>query len=199
MANDRAEDKGPKKTWVRHNEQIRLPQICVIKDGVNLGVMSTRDALAMARSAGLDLVEVAPNIRPPVCRIMDYGKFMFDKSKKDKKQGSGQKEKEICFRYVIDKHDLETKANQAKKFLEKGMRVKLVVKFKQREKAHKELGFEVLAKAIEFLKDSGTVEVEPRHEGGQVIAKIVAGVAKVDADVKTELKKDSPKDGKQGS
>jgi translation initiation factor IF-3 len=144
-----------------------------------LGTMQTRDALALARSVGLDLVEVAPNVRPPVCRIMDYGKFMFDKSKKDKSQGAAQKEKEICFRYVINTHDLETKVNQAKKFLEKGMKVKLVVTFKQREKAHKNLGFEILNKAIDMLKDVVSVESEPKYEGANVVAKL---------DVKKEAK-----------
>lgn len=202
MVNEKSDfDKSAKKTWVRHNEQIRILQICVIQDGKNLGTMFTRDALVLARSVGLDLVEVAPNVRPPVCRIMDYGKFMFDKSKKDKKQSSGQKEKEICFRYVIDSHDLETKANQAKRFLEKGMKVKLVVKFKQREKAHKDLGFDILAKAIELLKDVASVETEPRHEGGQVIAKLTtcSGVkADIKKDIPRDLKKDSIKDDLQG-
>lgn len=161
-----------KKNWVRHNEQIRIPRILVVQDGKNLGEMFTRDALALARNAGLDLVEVSPYSRPPVCQIMDYGKFMYDKSKKDKQKSPQIKEKEIAFRYVIDQHDLETKANQAKGFLEKGMRVKLVVKFKAREKAHKDLGFDVIRRVIEILKDVSTVEIQPKFEGANVIARL---------------------------
>jgi translation initiation factor IF-3 len=182
MAKDRADyKKQQKKNWVRHNEQIRIPQILVVQDGNNLGVMQTRDALALARSVGLDLVEVAPHSRPPVCQIMDYGKYMFDKSKKEKQKSTQQKEKEICFRYVIDEHDLETKANQAKKFLEKGMKVKLVVKFKAREKAHKDLGFDVLRAVIEKLKDVSSVEIAPKFEGANVMARL---------DVKKDHKKE---------
>lgn len=171
MFNDKS-DKGKARSWVRHNEYIRIPQILVVQDGKNLGVMQTRDALALARSVGLDLVEVAPHSRPPVCQIMDYGKFMFDKSKKEKQKSTQQKEKEISFRYVISDGDLETKANQAKKFFEKGMKVKLVVHFEKREKAHKDLGFEVLNKVIEMLKDVSLVEVAPKFEGQNVIARL---------------------------
>jgi translation initiation factor IF-3 len=161
-----------KKDWVRHNEQIRIPRILVVQDGKNLGEMFTRDALALAREAGLDLVEVAPHSRPPVCQIMDYGKFMYDKSKKEKQKAPQNKEKEIAFRYVIDQHDLETKANQAKDFLSKGMKVKLVVKFKAREKAHKDLGFEIIKKVIDLLQDVSSVELTPRFEGVNVIARL---------------------------
>jgi len=177
MSKDKTDKK---KAWVRHNEQIRIPQVVVIQDGNNLGQMATKDALTLAKSLGLDLVEVAPHARPPVCRIMDYGKFMFDKSKKEKKN-TGPKEKEISFRYVIDDHDLATKANQCKGFLEKGSRVKLVVKFKQREKAHKDLGFDILNKVIEMLKEFSSVEQAPRFEGANVIARL---------DVKKDTKKE---------
>ncbi len=156
---------------IRCNEQIRIHQVLVVQDGKNLGVMYTKEALATARASGLDLVEVAPNSRPPVCHIMDYGKYMFDRSK-SKGKASQQKEKEISFRYVTDDHDLETKANQAKKFLEKGMRVKLVVKFKHREKAHKELGFETLSKVIELLKEVSSLEMPPKFEGANVVARL---------------------------
>lgn len=181
MVKDKADGKKSSKDWVRHNEQIRIPQVLVVQDGKNMGVMQTRDALALARGVGLDLVEVAPHSRPPVCQIMDYGKFMFDRSKKQKQKGNQTKEKEISFRYVIDGHDLETKANQAKKFLEKGMKVKLVVKFKQREKAHKNMGFTVLNKIIEMLKEDASVETAPKFEGENVIARL---------DVKKEHKKE---------
>lgn len=163
----------PKKTnRVRHNEQIKIPRVLVVQDGKNLGEMQTRDALALARSVGLDLVEVAPMSRPPVCQIMDYGKHMYEKSKKDKAKQQAPKEKEVSFRYVIDDHDLETKANQIKKFLGKGSKVKCVVRFEKREKAHKELGFELLHKLIEMLKECSVVDISPRYEGGNVIARL---------------------------
>ena len=182
-------DRGDfkKKNFVRHNEGIRISPILVIHDGDNKGTMQTRDALALARSLGLDLVEVAPNVRPPVCHITDYGKYMFEKSKKEKEKPHVQKEKEVCFRYVTDDHDLETKANQIRGFLDKGMKVKLVVKFKAREKAHKDLGFDVLNKVITKLEDVSTVEMAPRFEGATVMAKI---------DRKKETKKDSKKESK---
>jgi translation initiation factor IF-3 len=188
MSKEKADQK--KKNWVRHNEQIRIPRVLVVQDGKNLGEMSTRDALSLARSVGLDLVEVAPHSRPPVCQIMDYGRHMYDKSKKDKVKQQTQKEKEVSFRYVIDDNDLETKANQIKKFLAKGMKVKCVVKFKQREKAHKDLGFQLLNKLIETLKDFALVEQSPRYEGANVIARLDV----VKKEVKKEAKKDSNKE-----
>jgi len=160
-----------KKDFVRCNERIRIKEVRVIQDGQNLGVMPTPDALYRAKQAGLDLVEVAPQARPPVCQIMDYGKFMFERSKK-KKQPASHKDKELSFRYVISDHDLETKANQARKFIEKGHRVKFVVKFKAREKAHKDMGFEALNKVIAMLSDIATVEKPPGFEGHNVTARV---------------------------
>lgn len=157
-----------RKDFVRHNEQIRIPRVLVIHDGKNLGEMSNRDALNMARSAGLDLVEVAPMARPPVCHITDYGKFMYDRQKKAKKPATSTSEKEVRFRYVISDHDLEIKANQVKHFLEKGFKVKCTVTFKERQKAHKELGFELLKRLIEMLKDTAVPEKPPAFEGANV-------------------------------
>ncbi len=164
-------DKGG-KDFVRYNERIRIPQVLVVHEGKNLGVMQTRDALAKARSMGLDLVEVAPHARPPVCSIMEYGKYMYDRQKRSKSQSHGQKEKEISFRYVIDGHDLETKANQVRRFLEKGIKVKVVVKFKAREKAHKDQGFVAIQKLLSLLEDVATVEKAPSFEGNNIIARL---------------------------
>lgn len=161
-----------KKDYVRKNEQIRVPQVLVIEEGRNLGAMATSIALAKARAANLDLVEVAPQSKPPVCQIMDYGKFMFDKQKKEKDRPHGQKEKEICFRYVIDTHDLETKANAARKFLERGDKVRVVVKFKQREKAHKDKGFEALDKLVSLLSDVAELDKPPAFEGSNIVARL---------------------------
>lgn len=176
MAKDKANyhKGGPaRRTFVRHNEQIRIPQVMVIHDGKNLGTMQTREALNLARSHGLDLVEVAPTARPPVCHITDYGKHMYliQQKKKSAKQ-AGPQEKEVDFRYVIGDHDLDTKISQIKKFIEKGHKVKCVCKFHKREKAHKNLGFELLDRVIEKLKDIASVELAPRFEGGNVIAKL---------------------------
>lgn len=176
-----AKDKADKKDWVRHNEQIRISQVLVIHDGKNMGVMYTRDALILARNTGLDLVEVSPNAKPPVCHIIEYGKFMYDRQKRKKEQKQTQlKEKEMAFKYVIGDHDLLTKANQIRKFLEKGMRVKCVVEFKDRQKAHKNLGFELLDKVINILNDIAVVETAPQFEGGKAICKL---------DLKKEVKK----------
>jgi translation initiation factor IF-3 len=164
-------DKGG-KDFVRYNDRIRIPQVLVVQDGKNLGVMATRDALAKARSVGLDLVEVAPHARPPVCSIMDYGKYMYDRQKRSKSQSHQSKEKEISFRYVIDQHDLETKANQVRRFLEKGIKVKVVVKFKAREKAHKDQGFVAIQKLLSLLEDVAAVEKAPTLEGNNIIARL---------------------------
>lgn len=162
-----------KKTFVRINYSIRVPRVRLIKDDVNVGVVNTSEALRQAQEAGLDLVEVAPQANPPVCQIMDFGKYKFDRSKreKDAKQ-SKQKEKEVCFRYVIDQHDLQTKANQIKEFLEKGYKVRVTVKFKRREKAHKEQGFVAIKKCLELVGDIAKVEVAPKLEGDNLSARL---------------------------
>lgn len=164
-----------RKDFVRHNEQIRVPQVLVIENGRNIGVMATSIALAKARAAGLDLVEVAAQAKPPVCQIMDYGKFMFDKQKKEKdKTQNNHKEKELSFRYVIDDHDLATKANAARRFLERGDKVRVVVKFKAREKAHKDKGFEALDKLISLVADVATLEKPAAFEGSNIVARLQA-------------------------
>ena len=177
-------NERPKKDWIRSNEQIRIPQVLVIHDGKNLGVMSNRDALALARQNNLDLVEVSPNTRPPVCHITDYGKFVFKRSKRQKEANAKQnqvKEKEVDFRYVIAEGDLQTKVNQIRKFLEKGFKVKCVCRFKQREKAHKEQGFEILNWVIDQVKDLAEIEISPKFEGSNLMCKL---------DVKKETKKE---------
>lgn len=175
------------KDFVRCNEQIRIPQVLVVHDGRNLGVMSNHQALAKARAAGLDLVEVSPKSRPPVCSIMDYGKYMFDRSKKQKNKNSGVKEeKEISFRYVIADHDLETKASQVRRFLEKDIRVKVVIKFKQREKAHKDQGFIAMRRLLSMVEDIAVTEKPPTFEGSNII-------------VRLDAKKGAKKDGSRSS
>ena len=164
-----------RKDFVRHNEQIRVPQVLLIENGRNVGVIATSIAMAKARAAGLDLVEVAAKAKPPVCQIMDYGKFMFDKQKKEKDKGhNNHKEKEISFRYVIDDNDLKTKANAARRFLEKGDKVRVVVKFKHREKAHKDKGFEVIQKLVDLVADIAAIEKPAAFEGSNIVGRLQA-------------------------
>jgi translation initiation factor IF-3 len=190
--------KGQKKqqqqNFVRYNEGIRIPRVLVVHDGNNLGVMDTRDALRKARSMSLDLVEVAPQARPPVCQIMDYGKYQYEKNKRSKNKGHATKEKELSFRYVIDDHDLGTKANQARKFLDKGYKVKFVVKFKAREKAHKDKGFAALNKIIELLSDVAVVEKAPGFEGHNVTARLEKGNKDESSKPSKEAKSNPEKD-----
>ncbi|MBN9391846.1 MAG: translation initiation factor IF-3 [Chloroflexi bacterium] len=154
---------------LRVNERIRVPEIRVIdENGEQLGIMKTREALALARSQNNDLVEVAPNAQPPVCRIMDYGKYRYEQDKKEKEARKSQKVitiKEVRLRPKIDDHDLKTKGNQARGFLEEGHKVKMTVLFRGREMAHQDIGREVLNEMIDMLKDVAQIEQAPRVEG----------------------------------
>lgn len=134
--------------------------------GAQLGVMKTQDALRHAQSLGLDLVEVAPTATPPVCRIVDYGKFKYETSKHEKeKRGSSHKLKEIKFRVNIDQHDYLTKLRHAEEFLEKGNKVRVQLQFRGREMAHQELGMELMAKIRVDLASMANVEQEPKLMG----------------------------------
>ena len=130
--------------------------------------MFTRDALAEAKQRGLDLVEVAPNAVPPVCKIMDYGKFKYEQTKKDRDSRKSQKSvvvKEVRFSPKIDEHDIDTKTRMAKRFLEEGNKVKLTVKFKGRELAHTNLGRDLLQQVQMMLGDNIIVEAPSKMEG----------------------------------
>lgn len=143
------------------------------EEGNQVGVIPTRDALEMARERGLDLVEVAPNAMPPVCRLMDYGKFRYEQTKKERDSRKHQhviELKEVRIRPKIDDHDLETKGRQAAKFLDHGDKVKLSVLFRGREMAHPEIGKGLLDQLIEMLTTHGTVEQTPRLEGRTMTA-----------------------------
>ena len=157
------------------NYQIRIPQIRVFQDGECLGVMNTRDALLKAQEEGLDLVELVPHARPPVCHILDYGEYKYRESLKEKENRKKQRqkdEKELRFRPGIDDHDIETKMTQAKGFLKEGRKVRFVLKFKSREIAHKDRGFDVIKKLIEILSDVAVVESQPRMEGKSIICRV---------------------------
>ncbi len=156
---------------------IRASQVRLISgDGTQLGVMATRDAMDVAIREGLDLVEVAPNADPPVCRIMDYGKFKYEASKKEqeaRKKTKAFQLKEIKLRPHTDEHDLNTKIKNLKKFLEKKNRVKLTLMYRGRELAYQETGIELLLKIAEEVKDLGAIEQEAKKEGRNATMVIV--------------------------
>jgi translation initiation factor IF-3 len=151
------------------NEEIKIPEVLLIdEEGVKIGVTAVRDALAMAEERGLDLVEVAPQARPPVCRIMDYGKYRFQMQKRDKdarKKQKTQTVKEMKMRPKIDVHDYNFKTKAVRSFLEDGHRVKVSVFFRGREMAFLDQGREVLERVIRDCQDLATVEMPPRMEG----------------------------------
>jgi translation initiation factor IF-3 len=153
----------------RVNERIRIREVRLIdEEGQQVGIIPTRDAMEMARSRGLDLVEVAPNAVPPVCRIMDYGKFRYEQSRKERESRRNQhviELKEVRIRPKIDDHDLETKGRQAAKFLEAGDKVKMTVLFRGREMAHPDIGKALLDQLADMLRPHGTIEQTPRLEG----------------------------------
>lgn len=142
-------------------------------DGTNneqIGVLRIEEALKQARIRGMDLIEIAPQANPPVCRIADYGKFRYELSKhdKDKKHNAAGKVKEIKFRVNIDDHDYETKMRRGEDFLDKGNKLKLVLQFRGRENAHKELGLELMHKVKADLAGMGHVDMEPKLVGRAV-------------------------------
>ena len=146
-----------------------MPQVRVISDGNQMGIMETTEALRVAEEADLDLVEVSPDARPPVCKIMDFGKYKYEQSKRIKESRKKQhvtQLKEIRFKTPkISDHDLEYRADQARGFLKQGNKVKVVVRYRGREMAHIELGQQKLDLMAELLEDAGTIEQRPRLEG----------------------------------
>ncbi|MBM7555005.1 translation initiation factor IF-3 [Thalassobacillus pellis] len=151
------------------NEKIRAREVRLIdNNGDQLGVKSRQEALEIAQNANLDLVLVAPNAKPPVCRIMDYGKYRFEQQKKEKEARKKQttiKVKEVRLSPGIEEHDFNTKLRNARKFLEKGDKVKASVRFRGRAITHKELGQKVLERMAEECKDIAQVETKPKMEG----------------------------------
>ena len=160
--------KGP-----RTNHKIFVPEVQVISSaGENLGVMQTKEAIQMANEEGLDLIEISPNANPPVCKIIDIGKYKYDLQKKANKAKKKQKVmnlKEIKLRPVTEIHDYNFKIKNAQKFLEKGDKVKFTVRFKGREMQHTELGNKLMDRIINDTSSLGKVEVHPKFEGKQII------------------------------
>ena len=159
------------------NEEIKAKEIRVIgAEGDTLGIMSADAALRIAYDKGLDLVMMAPQAVPPVCKIMDYGKFRFEKEKREKEAKKKQQVievKEIQLSYRIDDHDLETKAKQARKFLEAGNKVKVVMKFRGREMSHMTIGKEVIERFAGSCADVGTIDKKPVLDGRYMSMMIV--------------------------
>ncbi len=162
-------DKRSAKSFIRTNERIRAREIRVIdENGEQLGVMPPFEALKMARERSLDLVEISPNATPPVCKIQDYGKFLYEKDKSDRAARKKQKViviKEVKFSVTVDEHDYQTKKNQAVRFLGEGDKVKASLRFKGRQMAHRDLGYKIINRLIMDIGDAGLVEFMPRMEG----------------------------------
>ena len=151
------------------NEQIRDREVRVVgSDSEQLGIMSSRDALRLAAEKNLDLVKIAPTATPPVCRIMDYGKFRFEQQKKEKEARKNQRIvdiKEIRLSLNIDTNDFNTKVNHAKRFLKEGDKVKASIRFRGREMAHTNLGYEVMKRFAQVMSEFATIEKQPKLEG----------------------------------
>lgn len=162
----------------RINNDIRAPKVRLIgADGSQVGIVGIQEALKRAEISGLDLVEIAPNAAPPVCKILDYGKYKYQKHKREKENRKKQhtiQVKEIRFRPGTDVHDLETKTKNIRKFIEAGSKVKITVMFRGREMAHKEYGHQVLQTVIEQLSDIAKAEGRPSQEGRFLTTYLVA-------------------------
>lgn len=176
-------EKKKDKDGLRVNREIRAPQIRVIDDtGAMLGVMTVPEAVRLAEDKGLDLLEIAPTATPPTCKIMDYGKWKYEKKKQAtaarKKQVIVQV-KEIQMRPRTDLHDFETKMKHAKRFLLEGDKVKVNMRFLGRELAHQDLGMELMKKAIDFVKDVSVLETNPKLEGKQMFILLAPDQTKI--------------------
>lgn len=166
-------DRAQRQVGPRINEQIRGHRVRVIDpEGNQLGILTPAEALQEAANRNLDLVEVSPQASPPVCRIMDYGKFRYEQSKRDKEARKNQKVvtlKEIRMRPKIDEHDFEVKARNARKFLQSGDKVKVTIRFRGREIVHQDLARQKLESLAQQLSELGTVERVPFMEGRQMV------------------------------
>ncbi len=164
---------APEKDGPRVNEEIRIREVQLIdQDGQNHGVVAIRDALVMAQEAGLDLVEISPNSAPPVCKILDYGRFKYLNQKKAAEARKKQKVvevKEIKLRPGIDDHDYEVKTRAMHRFFEEGDKVKVTLRFRGREMAHQDIGYKLLMRLREEMSAIAKVEAEPMMEGRQMI------------------------------
>ena len=170
-------DDGP-----RINNEITVDEVRLVDgDGEMQGVVSVAEAIKMAEDAGLDLVEVSPNASPPVCKILDHGKYKYEQQKKAAEARKKQKTvdvKEVKIRPGIEEHDYNVKMRNARKFLENGDKVKVTMRFRGREMAHQDIGMDLLKRMIEELADVGKVDLEPKMEGRQIIMVLSSEITK---------------------
>jgi translation initiation factor IF-3 len=164
-----SEDRAIKEQRVRVNDQIRISPVRLIGgDGEQVGIISLDEAKSRADEAGLDLVEVAPDARPPVCKLMDYGKFKYEEARKAREARKKQHTasvKEVKFRPGIETHDFEFKTRHVRRFLGDGDKVRITIMFRGRQMAHPEFGVEVMERVVEAVKDIGKIESNPTREG----------------------------------
>lgn len=184
------------------NERIRAREIRVIDaEGNQLGILPPYEALRKAREVNLDLVEISPNAVPPVCRIMDYGKFLYEQEKKERAAKKNQKQivlKEVKFSVNVDEHDYVTKRNHVLRFLAEGDKVKASLRFRGREMAHQNLGRNVLERLIKEVSDKGIVEFRPRMEGNTMHA-ILAPLRQTPGGKKPEKQQPPPQQQPTGT
>jgi translation initiation factor IF-3 len=163
---------------VRRNQQIKIPEVRLIdQNGDQVGVMATDEARERAAAAGLDLVEISPKARPPVCKIMDYGKFKFEQAKKQQQAKKKQKKvqlKEVKFRPNTDDGDFQVKMKNLRKFIDQGNKVKVTIMFRGRELAHRELGSQMLDRVVEEVQDEAVVEQRPAKMEGRFMIMLLA-------------------------
>lgn len=170
--NNHQQRRSAIRSFTRVNNRIRVPQVrCIAADGKMIGVIPTSEALKLAFASGLDLVEISPNADPPVCRIMNFGKFKYEESRREKlarKQQAGAIVKEMKFHANVDEHDYQTKLRHIIEFLQKGYRVKVSLMFRGRENEHRELGFELFKRLIKDCEHDGVVESQPKLMGNNL-------------------------------
>ncbi|HET6699234.1 MAG TPA: translation initiation factor IF-3 [Nocardioidaceae bacterium] len=181
---------GPISTEQRINDRIRVPEVRLVgPNGETVGIVPTEDALRLAQEADLDLVEVAPTARPPVCKLMDYGKFKYENAQKAREARRNQTNvviKEMKLRPKIDAHDYETKKGHVVRFLRQGDKVKITIMFRGREQHRPELGFRLLQRLAEDVDELGFVESSPKQDGRNMT--MVLGPHKKKAEAKAEVK-----------
>ncbi len=181
---------GPISTELRINDRIRVPEVRLVgPNGETVGIVSTSDALRLAQEADLDLVEIAPMGKPPVCKLMDYGKFKYENAQKAREARRNQTNtviKEMKLRPKIDQHDYETKKGHVVRFLRQGDKVKITIMFRGREQHRPELGFRLLQRLAEDVTELGFVESSPKQDGRNMI--MVLGPHKKKSEAKAEVK-----------
>ncbi|WP_192756772.1 translation initiation factor IF-3 [Actinopolymorpha pittospori] len=180
-------------TELRVNERIRVPEVRLVgPNGEQVGIVRIEDALRLAQEADLDLVEVAPTARPPVCKLMDFGKFKYETAQKARESRRNQAQtviKEMKLRPKIDPHDYETKKGHVVRFLRQGDKVKITIMFRGREQSRPELGFRLLQRLAEDIADLGFVESQPRQDGRNMIMVVTPHKRKSEARADVEADK----------